>query len=117
MKCNTYNICRVSSRVLSVASVLYHLLCTDIFLVSQVQGSRDSQSNVASYCKVLSKILPKKVRLHRFDYKSIGILSYYNNQMDEMLQFSDLRTVVFQAFREIGNAVLFTLHLEQALVS
>ena len=87
-----------------------------IFLL-QVQGSKDSQSNIAAYCEVLGKVLPKVVRVPRFDYGSIGILGYYQSQLDDMVQFPDLRTVVFQAFREVGNAVLFCLNLEQALVS
>lgn len=85
-------------------------------MLQQVQGNKESQSNIATYIQVLSKVLPKTVKLPRFEYGSKGILGYYNSYMDDMLQFSDLRTVVFQAFREIGNAVLFTLHLEQALV-
>lgn len=81
-----------------------------------MQGNKDSQSNIASYCVVLRKTLRDVVKLPRFDYGSIGILGFYQSELDDMVQFPDLRTVVFQAFREVGNALLFTLHLEQALV-
>ena len=83
----------------------------------QVQGTTDSHSNIAAYCEVLRKVIPSIVRIPRFEYGSAGILGFYQSQLDDMVQFPDLRTVVFQAFREVGNAVLFTLHLEQALVS
>jgi len=45
-----------------------------------------------------------------------GILGYYLAQLNDMIQYPDLRTEVFQSFREIGNAVLFCLLVEQSLV-
>ena len=45
-----------------------------------------------------------------------GVLGYYHAQLNDMIQYPDLRTEVFQSFREIGNAVIFTLLVEQALV-
>ena len=33
-----------------------------------------------------------------------------------MIQYPDLRTEVFQSFREIGNAIVFCLLIEQSLV-
>jgi len=46
-----------------------------------------------------------------------GVLGYYLAQLNDMIQYPDLRTEVFQSFREIGNAVLFCLLVEQSLVS
>ena len=45
-----------------------------------------------------------------------GVLGYYLAQLNDMIQYPDLRTEVFQSFREIGNAVLFCLLVEQSLV-
>jgi len=83
----------------------------------QVQGNKESHTNIAAYCEVLAKLLPDTIRLPRFDYRSVGILGFYQKNLEDMVQFPDLRTVVFQAFREVGNAVLLILHLEHALVS
>jgi len=33
------------------------------------------------------------------------------------MAYADLQPKVFQCFREIGNAIVFTVQLEQALVS
>jgi len=46
-----------------------------------------------------------------------GVLGYYLAQLNDMIQYPDLRTEVFQSFREIGNAMLFCLLVEQSLVS
>jgi len=45
-----------------------------------------------------------------------GVLGYYLAQLNDLIQYPDLRTEVFQSFREIGNAVLFCLLVEQSLV-
>ncbi len=46
-----------------------------------------------------------------------GVLGYYHAQLNDMIQYPDLRTEVFQSFREIGNAIIFCLLVEQSLVS
>ena len=45
-----------------------------------------------------------------------GVLGYYHAQLTDMIQYPDLRITVFHAFKEIGNAILFCLLVEQALV-
>ncbi len=47
----------------------------------------------------------------------VGVLGYYHAQLNDMIQYPDLRTEVFQSFREIGNAIVFCLLVEQSLVS
>jgi len=54
--------------------------------------------------------------LYVFHLFSAGILGYYLAQLNDMIQYPDLRTEVFQSFREIGNAILFCLLVEQSLV-
>lgn len=48
---------------------------------------------------------------------SSGVLGYYHAQLNDMIQYPDLRTEVFQCFQEVGNGILFCLQMEQALVS
>ena len=45
------------------------------------------------------------------------MLGYYHAQLNDMIQYPDLRTEVFQSFREIGNAIIFCMLVEQSLVS
>ena len=46
-----------------------------------------------------------------------GVMGYYQAQLNDLIQYPDMKTVVFQIFREIGNAILFCMLVEQALVS
>lgn len=69
------------------------------------------------YMKTLTKVMPKTCKLLRYDYGSPGVLGYYYAQLNDMIQYPDLRTEVFQSFREIGNAIIFCLLVEQSLVS
>ena len=45
-----------------------------------------------------------------------GVLGYYHAQLNDMIQYPDLRTTVFHAFREIGNAIVFCMLIEQSMV-
>ena len=45
-----------------------------------------------------------------------GVLGFYLAQLAPVIGYKDLRTEVFQAFKEFGNTVLFCLLLEKALV-
>ena len=47
---------------------------------------------------------------------SSGVMGYYQAQLNELIQYPDMRTEVFQIFREVGNAVVFCMLIEQALV-
>lgn len=44
-------------------------------------------------------------------------MAYYQAQLNDMIQYPDLKTEVFQSFREVGNAILFCMLVEQSLVS
>ena len=46
----------------------------------------------------------------------LGVMQYYQAQLADFIQYPDLRTEVFQCFREMGNALLFTMLIEQSLV-
>lgn len=51
----------------------------------------------------------------RYDYGSPGVLGYYQATLQDIVQYPDARTELFHNFRELGNAVLFCLLMEQAL--
>ena len=48
---------------------------------------------------------------------SLGVFEFYYAQLTPVIQYRDLRTEVFQSFKEIGNTIVFCLLLEKALVS
>ena len=62
-------------------------------------------------------VMPPICKLPRFDYGSPGVLEYYQHQLKDIIEYSELKTLVFQNFREVGNALLFCLMIEQNLVS
>lgn len=67
------------------------------------------------YVQALMTLMPEKCKLPRYDYGSPGIAQFYSEMLSDIIQYPDLRTDVFQSFREIGNAILLTLLMEQAL--
>lgn len=44
-------------------------------------------------------------------------MGFYQGQLKEVIQYPDLKIEVLQIFREVGNAILFCLLIEQAMVS
>ena len=46
----------------------------------------------------------------------VGVLGFYHLNLNPILQYSNLKTEVFQAFKEIGNGIIFCLLMEQCLV-
>ena len=87
------------------------------------------------YVEALVAGLPQKCKLPFYQYGSkgndafypsssltrvlspspAGVLGFYLAQLAPVIQYKDLRTDVFQAFKELGNAVIFSLLLEKAL--
>jgi len=43
-------------------------------------------------------------------------MEYYQHQLTEVIQYPELKPVVFNMFTELGNTVLCFLLMEQALV-
>ena len=74
------------------------------------------QGTIAQYVKTLMTVMPKVCKLPLYDYGSTGVLEYYQAQLRDIIQYPDVKTEMFQSFREIGNALLFCLLIEQALV-
>lgn len=45
-----------------------------------------------------------------------GILEFFHHQLKDIVEYAELKTVCFQNLREVGNAILFCLLIEQSLV-
>eukprot|EP00794_Sanderia_malayensis_P007099 gene7099-7902_t len=73
------------------------------------------QGTIQQYVSVLIGGMPQKCGLPRFEYGSGGVLEYYNANLENIMHYGELRTEVFQAFREVGNVILFCLLIEQEL--
>ncbi|XP_076048811.1 cytoplasmic FMR1-interacting protein Sra-1 isoform X2 [Oratosquilla oratoria] len=73
------------------------------------------QGNIHQFTKTLLAAMPKQCKLPRYDYGSPGVLGYYHAQLQDIVQYPDARTELFHNFRELGNALLFCLLIEQAL--
>eukprot|EP00054_Salpingoeca_dolichothecata_P003749 m.284447 g.284447 ORF g.284447 m.284447 type:complete len:111 (+) comp141189_c0_seq1:1-333(+) len=68
------------------------------------------------YVTSLVSGLPKVCKLPLFDYGVGATIGYYQLALKDVLNYQDLQTEVFHAFRELGNAVICFNMLEQALV-
>ncbi|XP_003737710.1 cytoplasmic FMR1-interacting protein [Galendromus occidentalis] len=73
------------------------------------------QGTILQYANTLKNVMPKVCRLPRYDYGSPGILGYYQAQLNDIVQFPDVKMDMFQSFREVGNALLFCMLVEQLL--
>lgn len=89
-----------------VAVVIDHLLK---FIKSLLHGTMNQ------YCKTLQAAMPKVCKLPLYDYGSTGVLEYYQAQLKDVIQFPDIKTTMFQILREMGNAILFCMLIEQSL--
>ena len=73
------------------------------------------QGNILQFTRTLMEAMPKQCKLPRYDYGSPGVLGYYQATLQDIVQYPDARTELFHNFRELGNAILFCLLMEQAL--
>ncbi|XP_054997007.1 LOW QUALITY PROTEIN: cytoplasmic FMR1-interacting protein 1 [Sorex araneus] len=73
------------------------------------------QGTILQYVKTLMEVMPKICRLPRHEYGSPGILEFFHHQLKDIVEYAELKTVCFQNLREVGNAVLFCLLVEQSL--
>lgn len=77
----------------------------------------DPQVNNSKYKKPKPVIEIKTVLSLYLRSLFVGIAQFYSEMLSDIVQYPDLRTDVFQSFREIGNAILLTLLMEQSLVT
>eukprot|EP00795_Rhopilema_esculentum_P000673 gene673-10379_t len=73
------------------------------------------QGTIQQYVKVLIGGMPAKCGLPRYEYGSAGVLEYYNANLENIMHYGELKTEVFQAFREAGNVIVFCLLIEQEM--
>lgn len=73
------------------------------------------QGTLLQYTTTLMNVMPKVCKLPLYEYGSPGVLHYYQAQLTDIVQYSDVKTEMFQGFREVGNAILFCLLIEQSL--
>jgi len=71
------------------------------------------QGTILQYVQTLLDVMPQICKLPRFDYGSPGVLEYYQHQLKDIIEYAELKTLVFQNFKEVGNAILFCLMIEQ----
>ncbi|XP_061164515.1 cytoplasmic FMR1-interacting protein 2-like [Saccostrea echinata] len=74
------------------------------------------KGTLMDYVQTLLSGMPPVCKLQLYAYGSPAIMEYYHEMLSGVIQYPDLRTDVFQSFREIGNAILLTLLMEQSLV-
>ncbi|UYV60204.1 CYFIP1 [Cordylochernes scorpioides] len=73
------------------------------------------QGTLLQYTTTLMNVMPKICKLPLYDYGSPGVLQYYHAQLTDIVQYSDVKTEMFQGFREVGNAILFCMLIEKSL--
>ncbi|XP_072268911.1 cytoplasmic FMR1-interacting protein 1 isoform X3 [Pyxicephalus adspersus] len=73
------------------------------------------QGTILQYVNTLMEVMPKICRLPRHEYGSPGILEFFHHQLKDIVEYAELKTVCFQNLREVGNAMLFCLLIEQSL--
>ena len=96
-----------------------NILATDKSIVLTVQlffCLLQLTNTIKPYVVALMQGMPQKCKLPLYEYGSKGVLGFYQAQLISVTTYRDLQTDVFQAFKEIGNTVLFCLQLEKALV-
>ncbi|CAF0808663.1 unnamed protein product [Adineta steineri] len=69
---------------------------------------------IREFVEKLRTCMPKQCKLPRSDYGSPAILQYYLHQLHEIIHYPALQDV-FHCFRELGNAILFFIMIEQSL--
>ncbi|KAF8791362.1 Cytoplasmic FMR1-interacting protein like [Argiope bruennichi] len=73
------------------------------------------QGTLLQYTNTLMNVMPKVCKLPLYEYGSPGVLHYYQAQLNDIVQYSDVKTEMLEGFREVGNAILFCLLIEQSL--
>lgn len=85
-------------------------------LLKNIQGKM--QTSIASYVMTIRQSMDAKDgRPLSTACSSEQTFSALRNKLAKIIQNSDVKTRIFQDFREVGNSLLFCLYMEQALVS
>ncbi|OAF71642.1 Specifically Rac1-associated protein 1 [Intoshia linei] len=73
------------------------------------------QLKLADILKDMSKVMPLTVKMPYDNYGSSGIFTHYLSRLKNFSRFPNMKTVVLQIFRELGNAIIVCSILEQCL--
>lgn len=68
-----------------------------------------------NYVLTLKEGMPPELKRPLYEYGAKGVFELYNNKLESIFKYADLTTNVFQTIREVGNAILFSLLIEQEL--
>ncbi|CAL8114581.1 unnamed protein product [Orchesella dallaii] len=71
--------------------------------------------SIYQFTKTLMDAMPNGCKMPLYDYGSPGILGFYQENLNDIVQYPDAKMDLFQHFREVGNALLFCLLIEQSL--
>ena len=72
---------------------------------------------LSPYIQALMRGFPPSTKPPLFLYKTIGTYEYFYAKLKPLLTYRDLKTEVFQSFREFGNTFCFVALLDQILES
>ena len=91
----------------------------DAMLIYDCQDHLTLTAQLADMTKnldILMEGMPKVCKLPLFDYKASGCLAFYHLRLIDVIGHKELQTNVFHSFREIGNAVICFLLIEEGQV-
>ncbi|XP_059150465.1 cytoplasmic FMR1-interacting protein-like [Physella acuta] len=92
----------------------YQGIATVISLLLEIVESL-LKGTTLEYVKTIMNVMPPQMKLPLFNYGSPGILGFYQLNLVDLISYSDLKTMVFNDFNQIGNAILCCMLIEQAL--
>lgn len=74
------------------------------------------QTLCVPYVKVLlQEAMPAKCKMPKTEYGTQGLVVYYYTHVQDVVQYSDLKTQTLVAFQSVGNAVIIFHLLDQVL--
>ncbi|KAK2551270.1 Cytoplasmic FMR1-interacting protein 2 [Acropora cervicornis] len=115
---------KLQNSVFNSISSLYSNFVGDVHFacVARLLGYQGIAVIIEELLKVIKSVLQGQLQQYIAELiegmpKKCGVLEYYHASLEPIMQYSYLRTDVFQGFREIGNTILFCLQLENFLVN
>lgn len=102
---------RIFCRVLGYSGIA--LIIEELFKLIQVK----IQTSIASCIYTVRQSIDcKDAKMINPNYNSAQTYSNLRSRLNKIIHNSEIKTKVFQDFREIGNCLLFCLYIEQSLV-
>ena len=88
-------------------------IVTKLIAASKMHVKEDD--GIIAYVEALKGGMPPKCKLPSWQYGTIGVAEFYYAHVEPLVTYTDLKSGVFQAFREFGNTILFFILLEKAM--